>query len=100
MAVLVVMAVLMKMASCGQGNAIGLAGAGALPLTEIAAIGEALNVVVVAVLGSPHFRFKAEHLGPVLTQGAVHLGVAPHHLGHPLNEGAQHQGVVSQVGSL
>ena len=57
-------------------------------------------MVVVAVLGSPHFPFKAEHLGPVLTQGAVHLGVAPHHLGHPLDEGAQHQGVVSQVGSL
>ena len=83
-----------------DGNAIGLAGAGALVLTQGAGLHQTLHVMVVALLGCPHLRFKPQHLGAVLAQGAVHLRLTPHHLLHPLQEGVDHQGVVPQVGGL
>ena len=46
-------------------HAIGLAGTGALALTEVTAVGEPFNVVMVAVLGRPNLSLKAQHLGPV-----------------------------------
>ena len=57
-------------------------------------------MVVVAVLGSTHLGFKAEHLGAVFAQRAIHVRIAAHHLLHPLHKGAQHQGVIAQVGGL
>ena len=110
MAVVIVMAVLMVIAhafsriwgngSKGQRHAIGLAGAGALPFTEIATLRQALHVVVVTVLGGPHLGFKAEHLGSVLTQGAIHVGVAADHLLHPLHEGVEHARRLGQVAGV
>ena len=38
----------------GDGNAIGLAGAGALQFAEAAGFAQALHVVVVAALGGAH----------------------------------------------
>ena len=62
-AVIVAVAVIMTMAMpvgvvgavCGgDGNAIGLAGAGALQFAEAAGFAQALHVVVVAALGGAH----------------------------------------------
>ena len=100
MAVAVIMAVGMVMAAHRDRHAIGLAGAGALPLAEGAALGEPLHMVMVAVLGSSHLGFKTQHLGPVLAKRAVHVGVAPHHFCHPLREGLQNAGMVGQIGGL
>ena len=52
----------------GKRHPIGLAGSRALALAQIAAVCEALHVVMVAVLGRPHLRFKAEHLGAVFAE--------------------------------
>jgi hypothetical protein len=104
MGVLVVMAMGMVMAvglgSHRNRHAIGLAGPGALPLAEVATVGEALHVVVMAVLGGPHFGLKPQNLRPVFAEGAVHVGVTAHHLGHPLHEGVEHQGVIREIGGL
>ena len=88
MTVLVVM--VMAMAAHRNRHAIGLAGPGALPLAEVAPVGEALHMVVMAVLGGPNFGLKPQHLGPVFAEGAVHVGVATHHLRHPLHKGVEH----------
>ena len=100
MAVLVALAVRVLMAVGRDRLAVGLAGAGAFALAQVAAIGEALHVVVVAVLGGAHLGFKAEHLGAVFAEGAVHVGVAAHHLLHALHEGVEHQWVIRQIGRL
>ena len=81
-------------------HAIGLAGTCALALTEVTAVGEPFNVVVVAVLGRPNLSLKAQHLGPVFAQRTIHVGVTAHHLGHPLHKGVKHQGVICQIGGL
>ncbi len=81
-------------------DSIGLAGPGAFRFAELTAFDQALDVVMVAVLGSPHLLFEAEHLGPVFAEGAVHVGVAAQHLRHPLLERIQDQAVISQIGSL
>jgi len=78
----------------GDGDAVGLAGTGALELTEGAALDQPLDVVVVALLRGTHLGLKAEHLGAVLTERAVHLGLAAHDLLDPLFEGVDHQGVI------
>ena len=57
-------------------------------------------MVVVAVLGCAHLRFKAEHLGPVFAQRAIHVGIAAQHLLHPLHKGVEHEGVIRQIGGL
>ena len=65
LAVIIVLAVIVAMAMpvgggvvgavCGgDGNAIGLAGAGALQFAEAAGFAQALHVVVVAALGGAH----------------------------------------------
>ena len=79
----------------GQGDAVRLAGAGALQIAEGAGFAQALHVVVMAALGGAHLQLKAEHLGPVFAEGAVHLGVAAQHFGDPFAEGLHHQGVVA-----
>ena len=79
----------------GQGDAVRLAGAGALQVAEGAGFAEALHVVVVAALGGAHLQLKTEHLGPVFAQGTVHLGVAAQHFVEALAEGFHHQGVVA-----
>jgi len=79
----------------GQGDAVRLAGAGALQVAEGAGFAEALHMVVMAALGGAHLQLKTEHLGPVFAQGTVHLGVAPQHLIEALAEGFHHQGVVA-----
>ena len=53
------------MAAHWNRHAIGLAGTGALALTEVTAVGEPFDVVMVAVLGRPNLSLKAQHLGPV-----------------------------------
>ena len=78
----------------GDGDAVGLAGTGALELTEGAALNQPLDVVVVALLRGTHLGLKPEHLGAVLTERAVHLGLAAHDLLDPLFEGVDHQGVI------
>ena len=83
-----------------QGEAIGLAGPGALSLTELAALHQTLDMVMVAVLRRSHLLLKTEHLGAVLAQGAIHVSVAAQHLSHPLLEGVQHQSVITQIGGL
>ena len=57
-------------------------------------------MVVMAVLGSPHFCFKTQHLLAVLAERAIHGGVAADHLSHPLHEGVDHQGVITEVAGL
>ena len=83
-----------------QGHAILLAGSGAFPLAEGAALHQAFHVVVVAVLGRSHLGFEPQHLGAVLAKGAVHVRIAPQHVLHPIPEGSQHLGMVPQVGGL
>ena len=102
MPMLMPVAVVMPMGMAPQGNrnAIGLAGAGALVVAEVAALAEAFDVVVVAVLGRAHFGFEAQHLGPVLAQRAVHGGVAAQHLVHPFDKGVDHVDVVAQIARL
>ena len=75
-----------------------LTGPGAFPFAEGAAIGETLNVMVMAVLGGSHLRLKAEHLGAVLAERTVHVRVPAQHVEHALPEGVDHQGVITQVG--
>ena len=58
--------VVMAVAAHWNRHAIGLAGTGALALTEVTAVGEPFDVVMVAVLGRPNLSLKAQHLGPVL----------------------------------
>jgi len=77
-----------------KGHAILLAGSGAFPLAEGAALHQAFHVVVVAVLGGSDLGFEAQHLGAVLAQGAVHVRIPPQHVLHPLPEGGQHFGMV------
>ena len=84
----------------GQGHAILLAGSGAFPFTQLAALHQAFHVVVVAVLGGSHLGFEAQHLGAVLAQRAVHVRIAPQHVFNPLPEGGEHLGMVPQVGGL
>ena len=90
MAVLREMVEIVGVAAHWNRHAIGLAGTGALALTEITAVGEPLNVVMVAVLRRPNLSLKAQHLGPVFAQRAVHVRVTEHHLRHPLHKGVQH----------
>ena len=95
MAVIVGMVVVvMVVMPQGDGDAVGLAGPGALELTEGAALDQPLDVVVVALLRGTHLGLKTEHLGTVLTERAVHLGLAAHDLLDPLFEGVDHQGVI------
>ena len=84
------MLVVVLMAVGWQWNAIGLAGPGAFVVAELAGLIEPFDMVVMAVLGSPHFRFKTQHLLAVLAERAIHGGVAADHLSHPLHEGFDH----------
>ena len=95
--VVVVMAVA---AGRRERHTIALAGPRALALAQGAALHQTLHVVMVAVLGAAHLHFKAEHLGPVLAEGAIHGGVAPQHVLHPFPEGGQHLGMVPQVAGM
>lgn len=54
--------------SQGNRHAVGLAGAGAFALAQVTAVGQAFDVVVMAVLGGAHLALKTQHLGPVLAQ--------------------------------
>ena len=92
LASVIVMVVLM-----GDGNTIRLAGPCALPLAQRAALGQPLNVVVVAFLSAANVLFEAQHLSPVLAQGAVHGGVASQNVLHPLLERVHHQRVLAEV---
>ena len=65
MVVAVPRGVVVAVAAHWNRHAIGLAGTGAFALTEVTAVGEPFNVVVVAVLGRPNLSLKAQHLGPV-----------------------------------
>ena len=91
-ATVIVMVVLM-----GDGNTIRLAGPCALPFTQRAALGQPFHVVVVALLNSADVLLKAQHLGPVLAQGAVHGGIASENLLHPLFERVHHQWVLPEI---
>ena len=97
MAVVVVVVV---MVAQGNRDAIGLTGAGALVLTEGAALDQALHMVVVALLRGAHLCLKPEHLGAVLAEGAIHQSLAPNHLLHPLAERGDHEGVITQIGGV
>ena len=81
----------------GDGNPIRLAGTGALALAEIAAIGQPLHVVMVALLSQPHLIFKTEHLSAVLAKRAVHRRFSSDDFLHPFHKGVEHQGVISQI---
>jgi hypothetical protein len=86
--------VVMVVVAQGNRDAIGLTGTGALELAEGAALDQALDVVVVALLGSPDLGLKAQDLSAVLAERAVHLGLAAHDLLDPLLKGVDHQGVI------
>ena len=92
--VLVGMVVMVVVVAQGNRDAIGLTGTGALELAEGAALDQALDVVVVALLGSPDLGLKAQDLSAVLAERAVHLGLAAHDLLNPLLKGVDHQGVI------
>ena len=68
--VVVVVVIVMGVVVLPQGNrhAVGLAGAGAFALAQVTAVGQAFDVVVMAVLGGAHLALKTQHLGPVLAQ--------------------------------
>ena len=68
MAVAVVVAVRLMVGAQGDGNAVGLTGAGAFPLTQVTAVGQSFDVMVMAFLGQADFIFEAENLGPVFAQ--------------------------------
>jgi hypothetical protein len=84
----------------GQRHAIALAGPGAFALTEGAALHQALDMVVMAVLGPAHLLLKAQHLVAVLAKAAIHRRLTQQHLFDPLDEGLQHLGMVAQVAGL
>ena len=86
--------------SQGNRHAVGLAGAGAFALAQVTAVGQAFDVVVMAVLGGAHLALKTQHLGPVLAKRAVHGRLACDHLVHPLDKGLDHLGLVPQVRGL
>ena len=67
-AVAVVVAVRLMVGAQGDGNAVGLTGAGAFPLTQVTAVGQSFDVMVMAFLGQADFIFEAENLGPVFAQ--------------------------------
>ena len=67
-AVVVVVAVRLMVGAQGDGNAVGLTGAGAFPLTQVTAVGQSFDVMVMAFLGQADFIFEAENLGPVFAQ--------------------------------
>ena len=75
MAVVVIMAGMGFGSGAGERLAVGLAGPGAFGLTQLAALHQPLDVVVMAVLGRPHLMLETEHLGAVLAEGAIHVGV-------------------------
>jgi hypothetical protein len=74
-AVVVIMAGMGFASGAGERLAVGLAGPGAFGLTQLAALHQPLDVVVMAVLGRPHLMLETEHLGAVLAEGAIHVGV-------------------------
>ena len=51
-----------RAASERQGHAVGLAGPGALPLAEGAALDQTLHMVMVALLGQPHLQIGRAHV--------------------------------------
>ena len=67
-AVVVVVAVRLMVGAQGDGNAVGLTGAGAFALTQVTAVGQSFDVMVMAFLGQADFIFEAENLGPVFAQ--------------------------------
>ena len=75
MALVVIMAGMGFGSGAGERLAVGLAGPGAFGLTQLAALHQPLDVVVMAVLGRPHLMLETEHLGAVLAEGAIHVGV-------------------------
>ena len=81
----------------GDWDAIRLAGAGAFPLAERAALRQPLHVVMVAFLSSANVLLEAQHLGPVFAQGTVHGGVASQDVLHPLLERVHHQWMLPEV---
>ena len=81
----------------GDGDAIGLAGSRALQLTERATLRQTFHMVVVALLSTANVLFEAEHLSPVLTQGAIHRGIAANHFINTLLEGLHYLGVITQI---
>ena len=64
----VVVAVRLMVGAQGDGNAVGLTGAGAFALTQVTAVGQSFDVMVMAFLGQADFIFEAENLGPVFAQ--------------------------------
>ena len=94
----VIMVVMMVVgASKRDWDSVRLAGAGALPFAEGAALRQSLHVVMVTLLNPTDVLFKAQHLCSVLAERAVHGGVTSENIVHPLAEGLQHQGVVTQI---
>ena len=81
-------------------HTIGLTGTSALELTQIAAIGQSLNMVMVAGLGKAHFRLKTQHLCSVFTERAIHRCLTTEHFIHPLHKGVLDPDVVSEIGSM
>ena len=90
------MVVTVRMGVSDRGS-IRLAGAGAFPFAEGAALRQSLHVVMVTLLNPTDVLFKAQHLCSVLAERAVHGGVTSENIVHPRAEGLQHQGVVTQL---
>ena len=81
-----------------NGDAIRLTSTGALALTQVTTIRQALHMVVVAFLGKPNLILKAEHLGSVLAKGAIHGRFTAQHLLNALDKGVEHHGVIAEIG--
>ena len=86
MMIMVVMAVIMRVVMSVVSMRLGLAGAGALAITEVATLANALDMVVMAFLPEAYFSFKSENLLPILAQRTVHVISAVKNFGHPVGE--------------
>ena len=98
-AVIMVMVVVMS-ASKRNRNAVGLAGASALSLAEVAGFHEPFHVMVVTGLLQAHLLLESQHLCPVLAERAVHCCLPAEHFIHPLQKCVQHEAVISEIRSV
>ena len=72
----------------------------AVPEVRRRADADALDVMVMALLGQADLGLEAEDMIAVLAQLAVHVVLARTDLLDPLGEGVEHQGMVVEVGRL
>lgn len=98
--IVIEMGVMLMCPSKRNGHTIRLTSTGAFALTKIAAIGQALHVVMMAGLGQPYLSLKTQNLGSVFAERAVHRCLTTQYFIHTLNKRVLDLGVVSKVGGM